>query len=94
MAVSFRELVIEGAGNLASFQSSPNREKQFCAKCGSPLFVKRLNALEGTVLTLGTLDDDPRVKPSRNVFIGSKAPWHDPDSSLQAYVVYPGVDHE
>lgn len=87
-------LAIEGAENLASYRSSPNREKQFCPKCGSQLFIKRLNAVEGTVITLGTLDDDPRVKPNRNVFMGSKAPWYDPDSSLPAYVVYPGVDNE
>jgi len=26
---------------------------------------------------LGTLDDDPGVKPEFHVFVGSKAPWHD-----------------
>jgi hypothetical protein len=26
---------------------------------------------------LGTLDDDPGVRPSLHLFVGSKAPWHD-----------------
>ena len=67
-------LKIEGSEHLTSYRSSPNREKMFCSKCGSQLFVKRLNALEGTVITLGTLDDDPKVGPNRHVFVGSKAP--------------------
>ena len=64
----------------------------FCSKCGSQLFIKRLNALEGTVITLGTLDDDPKVFPSRNVFIGSKAPWYNQDCHLPSYKVYPGFE--
>jgi hypothetical protein len=87
-------LAIQGAENLSCYRSSPNREKLFCAKCGSHLFIKRLNVPEGTVVTLGTLNEDPHVKPSRNVFVGSKAPWHQLDSTLPSYEVYPGAGNE
>ena len=87
-------LSIVGAENLSSYRSSANREKLFCSKCGSQLFIKRLNAPEGTVVTLGTLNEDPLLKPSRNVFVGSKAPWHDLESKLSSYQVYPGVGNE
>jgi hypothetical protein len=83
-------LSIEGSEYLSSYNSSPNREKLFCSKCGSQLFIKRLNAPEGTVITLGTLDDDPKLEPTRNVFVGSKAPWHQVDPALPSYEVYPG----
>jgi hypothetical protein len=92
--VPTESLLIEGAENLSAYRSSPNREKMFCSTCGSQLFIKRLNALEGTVITLGTLDEDPHVTPSRHVFVGSKAPWHQPDPALPAYKVYPGVGNE
>jgi hypothetical protein len=72
-------LTAEGAKHLSSYRSSPNREMQFCSKCGSQLFIKRLNASEATVITLGTLDDDPKLSPNRHVFTASKAPWHDLD---------------
>ena len=82
-------LSIQGAENLSVYRSSKNREKLFCSVCGSQLFIRRLNAPEGTVVTLGTLDDDPVVRPSRNVFVGSKAPWSTPEPGLPSYEVYP-----
>jgi hypothetical protein len=87
-------LSIDGTEHLSSYRSSPKREKLFCSKCGSQLFIKRLNAPDGTVITLGTLDDDPGVTPSRHVFVGSKAPWHHVDTALPSYKVYPGVNDE
>ena len=87
-------LSIEGSENLSTYSSSPNREKLFCSKCGSQLFIKRLNAQDGTVITLGTLDDDPKIVPTRNVFVGSKAPWHHVDPALPSYKVYPGAENE
>jgi hypothetical protein len=88
-------LTIEGTEHLTSYRSSPNREKLFCSRCGSQLFIKRLNSPSGTVITLGTLDEDPQVKPSRHVFVGSKASWYEPGCQLPEYKVYPGAEpHE
>ena len=85
-------LHIKGSEHLSTYRSSPNREKMFCSRCGSQLFIKRLNAPAGTVITLGTLDDDPQVKPSRHVFVASKAPWYEPGNALPEYKVYPGAE--
>ena len=87
-------LHIQGAEILSCYRSSPNREKLFCSKCGSQLFIKRLNAPEGTVITLGTLNESPQIKPSRHVFVGSKAPWHQPDPAIPSFQVYPGAASE
>ncbi|HET9687372.1 MAG TPA: GFA family protein [Pseudolabrys sp.] len=46
-----------------------------CRRCGSLLYsVVR----EGRFVhvTLGTLMDNPSVRPSAHIFVGSKAPWH------------------
>jgi hypothetical protein len=85
-------LKIQGSEHLTSYRSSPNREKMFCSKCGSQLFIKRLNAPEETVITLGTLDTNPNHSPSRHVFVGSKAPWYNQDAQLPSYRVYPGSE--
>ena len=61
----------------------------FCSKCGSQLFIKRLNAPEGTVITLGTLDNDPKIYPNRHVFVGNKASWYNQDAQLPSCTVYP-----
>ncbi|MCP5283749.1 MAG: GFA family protein [Burkholderiaceae bacterium] len=83
-------LAINGAESLSVYRSSKNREKLFCSVCGSQLFIRRLNAPEGMVITLGTLDEDPVVRPSRSVFVGSKAPWCTPEPGLPSFQVYPG----
>ena len=90
--VSTENLRIQGVEHLSSYRSSPHREKFFCSNCGSQLFIKRLNALEKTGITLGTLDDDPKIKPSRHVFFKSKADWYEPDTPLPQYKVYPGFE--
>lgn len=33
-------------------------------------------------LAVGTLDDDPGVKPALHIFVGSKAPWFDISDGL------------
>ncbi|HSN21718.1 MAG TPA: GFA family protein [Usitatibacter sp.] len=45
-----------------------------CGKCGSLLFsVVRDGAF--VHVTLGTLIDNPAIRPSAHIFVGSKAPW-------------------
>jgi hypothetical protein len=55
-----------------------------CSRCGSLLFsVVR----EGSFVhvTLGTLVDDPSIRPSAHIFVGSKAPWFTITDSLPQY---------
>lgn len=45
-----------------------------CRKCGSLLYsVVRDGAW--VHVALGTLVDDPSIRPSQHIFVGSKAPW-------------------
>ena len=45
-----------------------------CRRCGSLLFsVVRDGAF--VHVAMGTLLDDPSIRPSRHIFVGSKAPW-------------------
>ena len=82
----------DGAGLLTEYESSPNRRKCFCSRCGSQLFIRRIDRQDITVVTLGTLDDDPGSRPSRHVFTKSKAPWYDLDDALPRFEVYPGFE--
>jgi hypothetical protein len=44
-----------------------------CKKCGSLLYsVVRHGWVH---VTLGTLVDEPTIRPQRHIFVGSKAPW-------------------
>ena len=84
--------VTAGADLLCEYASSVNRRKCFCSRCGSPLFIRRLDDPQRTVVALGTLDDDPLVRPQRHVFVASMAPWYAIADTLPQFGVYPGVD--
>lgn len=85
--------VTSGADLIAEYQSSPHRQKCFCSKCGSQLFIKRLDKPALTVITLGTVDGDPNLRPERHVFVASKAPWYDIADALPQFRIYPGFEN-
>ena len=84
--------VTHGADLLSEYQSSPNRRKCFCSNCGSQLFIRRLDKPEFTVVTLGTIDVDPRAWPERHVFTGSKASWYEIADTLPQFTIYQDAD--
>jgi len=67
--------VISGQEEIASFPSSPGVRRTFCKRCGSTLQFIRESRKETFSLALGTLDDDPGVRPQSHIYVASKAPW-------------------
>jgi hypothetical protein len=56
----------------------------FCNVCGSK--APRVDpSRDLAVVPLGSLDDDPGVKPREHIFVGSKAPWFEIADSLPQY---------
>jgi hypothetical protein len=79
-AASFR--FVAGEGLMKAWESSPGKRRCFCGRCGSPI-LKRNDAHPETLrLRLGTLDTDPGIKPSKHIYVGSKAPWVEIADSL------------
>ena len=80
---SFRFL--QGEALLTSYRSSPDTVKRFCKVCGSP----RVNSWDPEPdmygLAMGSLDDDPGIRPSCHIFVGSKAPWHEITDNLPRF---------
>jgi hypothetical protein len=73
---------LSGASLITFYQSSPGEYKGFCSRCGSSLFTKFDAKPEIIGVPLGTLDNDPGIKPTRHIFVGSKAPWFDITDAL------------
>ena len=46
----------------------------FCGSCGSPM-PRVSPERDLVVIPGGSFDDDPRVRPSEHIFVGSKASW-------------------
>ena len=55
-----------------------------CRVCGSLLFsIVRGGAF--VHVAMGTLIDDPTIRPTHHIFVGSKAPWFTIDDDLPQY---------
>jgi len=46
---------------------------QFCSKCGSTLCGIFKGKIHG--VTLGCINDDPKIEIGRHIYVGSKASW-------------------
>lgn len=61
-----------------------NANDTHCKACGSLLYsVVRDGAF--VHVAMGTLSDDPTIRPSRHIFVGSKAPWFTITDDLLQY---------
>ncbi len=69
--------VVAGRDALAAYESSPGKRRHFCARCGSPIYSRADATAHVVSVRCGTLDDDPRLRPSVHTWVASKAPWYD-----------------
>lgn len=67
---------LAGADEVRSFASSEHGRRSFCPHCGSNL-PAIFEANTRVVIPAGTFDDDPGVVPVAQIFVASKAPWHE-----------------
>ncbi len=81
--------LVSGVEDIASYQSSPEVTRTFCRRCGSTLQFIRTTRPNTFALALGTLDDDPGVRPSMHIHIETKAPWLDINDGLPQYEGHP-----
>lgn len=58
----------------------------FCRTCGSSMFRCWWPPTEWVGIRLGTLDDDPGIRPQYRLFVDSRAPWDElPDDGLPRF---------
>lgn len=75
-----------GQETLRAYESSPGKERVFCAACGSPIF-SRAAAIPGVLrIRAGTLDAPVAARPATHAFVGSKADWWEITDALPQYV--------
>jgi hypothetical protein len=65
--------ITEGSDNLLVFGETRGHDAH-CKTCGALLYsLVRDGAF--VHVTMGTLVDDPTIRPTCHIFVGSKAPW-------------------
>ena len=66
--------IAHGADNLLLFGDQSSAHDVHCRTCGALLYsVVRDGAY--VHVAMGTLIDDPTIRPTAHIFVGSKAPW-------------------
>jgi hypothetical protein len=79
--------ITEGADSLLVFGGERLNHTR-CGVCGSLLFsVVRDGAY--VHVALGSLVDDPSIRPTKHMFVGSKAPWFEITDDLPQFEEYP-----
>jgi hypothetical protein len=64
---------VTGEDNLTAYVGEHGAGYRFCKICGSTLCGVVDNQVHG--ITLGCLNEDPKIKLSYHLFVGSKASW-------------------
>jgi hypothetical protein len=61
-------------------------EKLFCGRCGSALFGRPSGTSDPVSVRLGSLDEDPGVRPEWRQYVAYAASWEEiPDDGLPRY---------
>ncbi|MDX6615850.1 MAG: hypothetical protein QOD60_941 [Solirubrobacterales bacterium] len=78
---SFR--IVKGEDRLKSWKPEGGGEKLFCGDCGSSVYAHNPGHPDSIGIRMGTLDQDPGVRPSVRQFVASAAAWEEiPDDGL------------
>jgi hypothetical protein len=79
---------ISGQDNVVSYAVAPGGPRHFCATCGS-IAPSSLPEFNIAFISVGTLDDDPGLKPAGHFFVDSRAAWHQISDNLPQHAKYP-----
>ncbi|MDX8414279.1 MAG: GFA family protein [Mariprofundales bacterium] len=77
-----------GEALLKFYESSPGKRRYFCSNCGSHIYAKR-EGQQHYIFRVGTMDDDPHVRPVQHIFTRYQAPWHEISDNLPQFLGSP-----
>jgi len=83
--------VSDGLDSITTYEMNPDNIGSFCQRCGSSLFSLVRDG-QFFHVTMGTLIDDPGIRPTFHIFVGSKAPWHEITDSLPQHAGLPPAE--
>ena len=82
------KLAITRGADAVLLYGEEGKNNTHCRACGSLLYsVVREGAY--VHVAMGTLIDDPSIRPARHIFVGSKAPWFTITDDLPQHEEFP-----
>lgn len=89
LAIAERRSIKVLSGELALFKhtadSGSEMTREFCPKCGTPLFVKSTRFPEIGMFTVSTLEDPESMKPSFEIWTTSRISWSNIRDELESF---------
>jgi hypothetical protein len=84
--------LLAGADVLQRYESSPQKYRYFCGRCGSPVYTT-VGRDPGVVrVRLGTLDTPFEEQPAAHIFVGEAAAWHTIVDGAPRFDAWPSGD--
>jgi ADP-ribosyl-[dinitrogen reductase] hydrolase len=80
--------VVAGKSKLTAYESSPGKLRHFCSECGAHIYAEYPER-PFVVLRAATLDNDPVVRATMNVWLSHELPWLTDDPTLPRYLEGP-----
>lgn len=77
--------VFQGVDQLSTWQVSGLVAKNFCRKCGTPIFNEHKKYLGRRMIYLGSFDDPSFAAPTVNVHCENKLNWVDSIEDLKSF---------
>jgi hypothetical protein len=79
---------LSDTSSLASYRSSERGHREFCRICGSvaPMVEESFGMV---IAPAGNLEGDPGIRPTKHMFVGSKAGWYEITDDLPQHEEYP-----
>jgi len=68
-----------------SAQDGSRMTREFCTKCGTPLFITSSRFEDIQMFTVNTLDEPESVKPSFEIWNTSKVSWANIEPGINSY---------
>jgi hypothetical protein len=80
---------LQGETLVKKYASTPQVTRTFCDHCGSTLQFIGEGETRRIDVALGTLDDDPGIRPRYHIFTDSKATWFEITDDLPQHKTRP-----
>ena len=77
--------IVSGMDTLREFESSPDKFRASCSRCGSPIYAYLASSRELIRLRLGTLDTPFTKQPQAHTFVSDKASWEPIDDKIPQF---------
>ena len=85
---SFR--ILAGESSLTAYESSPGKNRYFCALCGAPVYAQAQATPERIGIRVGLIDGDPGVRSKSHIWLSHEKPWFEVATDLPTFDEFPG----